>query len=125
MESPTGTGKTLCLFAPVAAWVRKRKDDDKSQNQHLPTAKQSPEDLDELFNLQVPNSWGFKKRARVFYTARTHSQLAQTVSEVRKCNITGLNITVMGARDQLCINPQVLEEKDSYVKVHQDLLNNL
>lgn len=64
--------------------------------------------------LQKTNSW---KRTKVWYTSRTHSQIAQTVAEVRRCNIEKLEIRVMGARDQLCINPEILAEKESYVKV--------
>lgn len=64
------------------------------------------------------SQWGFKKRGIVWYTARTHSQLAQTVAEVRRCDIRGLQVRVMGARDQLCINQEVLSEKDSYIKVN-------
>lgn len=68
-------------------------------------------------NKESQGPWGSKIKPKVWYTARTHSQIAQTVNEVRKCDIEGLHVRVMGARDQLCINEQVLEEKDSYVKV--------
>ncbi|KAK6621459.1 hypothetical protein RUM44_001266 [Polyplax serrata] len=113
LESPTGTGKTLSLFAPITAWARRKK---------LQAAKHIANDAgNELVSQYFEGkehhgSWGTKCKAKVWYTARTHSQIAQTVAEVRKCNIEGLHVRVMGARDQLCINELVLEEKDSYVK---------
>lgn len=56
-------------------------------------------------------------RKKVWYTSRTHAQIGQTVDEVRKCNIQNLDISVMGSREQLCINPEVTEEKEAHVKV--------
>lgn len=117
MESPTGTGKTLCLFAPVTAWAKRKKLQNSYDVPHT-TSDWNKEFISKNRGIEQQGLWGTKRKSKVWYTARTHSQIAQTVSEVRKCNIEGLHIGVMGARDQLCINEQVLEEKDSYVKVN-------
>lgn len=82
-----------------------------------------PEKSDELGGVESGVSfWGRKQR--VWYTARTHSQIAQTVAEVRRCDIEGLSVRVMGARDQLCVHPTVSSEKDNYIKVRTYLFEN-
>lgn len=57
-----------------------------------------------------------KKKTKVFYTTRTHSQIAQACKEVRKCNIKDLTLVVIGSRDFLCINDDILNEKEFYIK---------
>ena len=47
---------------------------------------------------------------RVFYSSRTHSQLKQVTKELRKTAYRPL-ATVVGGREQLCVNPKVKEVK--------------
>lgn len=100
----------MCLFAPVAAWAKEQK----------PLREESIET--ETFCSPKKPSFSTrksqnKKGTKVWYTSRTHSQIAQTITEVRRCNIENLDIRVVGSRDQLCINEEVLQEKEAYVKV--------
>ena len=43
---------------------------------------------------------------KIIYTSRTHSQLSQTVKELR-ATAYDVRICVLGSRDQLCIHPEV------------------
>lgn len=43
---------------------------------------------------------------RIIYTSRTHSQLSQTIKELRNTAYAP-KMCVLGSRDQLCINPKV------------------
>jgi regulator of telomere elongation helicase 1 len=79
LESPTGTGKTLCLLCAVLAWRRHLKERDPQQD--------------------VPN---------LVYASRTHSQLSQVIRELKKTSYSAITKTVtMGSREQLCIHPTV------------------
>lgn len=46
-------------------------------------------------------------RRRIYYTSRTHSQIDQVIQELRTCSdeyIDNCKISVLGSRQQLCIN---------------------
>lgn len=61
---------------------------------------------------------------RIIYTSRTHSQLSQTVKELRATSYAA-RICVLGSRDQLCIHPEVsagwdgLEWKRAFIEYSQ------
>lgn len=60
------------------------------------------------------------KPVKIFYSSRTHTQLLQVVAELKRCPATllagpsgagGLKITVLGSREQYCVNPKVQKDK--------------
>lgn len=56
---------------------------------------------------------------KVVYTSRTHSQLAQAMKELKVTEYKHLKGIVLGSRDQLCINEDVLKDAStSSEKVH-------
>ncbi|XP_061758411.1 regulator of telomere elongation helicase 1-like isoform X2 [Nerophis ophidion] len=122
LESPTGTGKTLCLLCATLAWRDHTKDAISQQK--------IAERLDgkEMFpSIPLP-SWGqangdvstptsYSDVPKIIYASRTHSQLTQVVSELRNTSYKP-KVCVLGSRDQLCINPEVMRQENHHVKVH-------
>ncbi|XP_010538012.1 PREDICTED: regulator of telomere elongation helicase 1 [Tarenaya hassleriana] len=98
LESPTGTGKTLCLLCATLAWrkslgsfstVKNRKKNDWS-------------DADE----QMSQSGGGGGLPAIVYTSRTHSQLRQVIKELRRSSYRP-KMVVLGSREQMCVNEEV------------------
>ncbi|CAN6939079.1 unnamed protein product [Brassica oleracea] len=82
LESPTGTGKTLCLLCATLAWRKKSLGKDHRNNGQggaFPT---------------------------IVYASRTHSQLRQVIKELRRCSYRP-KMVVLGSREQLCVNEEV------------------
>ena len=77
LESPTGTGKTLCLLCSTIAF------------QQYTRMKEG-------------------KVLRIFYSSRTHSQLAQVIRELRTTSYHDqVRTAVLGSRDHLCVDGSV------------------
>ncbi|CAM9479536.1 unnamed protein product, partial [Chrysoparadoxa australica] len=81
LESPTGTGKTLCLLCSSLAWQQAQK-------------------------AEEPGQVSINKPHTIIYTSRTHSQLSQVVRELKRTNYRP-RISLLGSRDQMCVHPQV------------------
>ncbi|XP_007575500.1 regulator of telomere elongation helicase 1 [Poecilia formosa] len=122
LESPTGTGKTLCLLCATLAWrehfrdsISARRLADKLKGQ-------------ELFPSTPLASWGtaatdgdkptyYTDIPKIIYASRTHSQLAQVINELKNTSYRP-KVCVLGSREQLCINQEVMRQESNHIKVH-------
>ncbi|XP_075702336.1 regulator of telomere elongation helicase 1 [Rhinoderma darwinii] len=122
LESPTGTGKTLCLLCATLAWRQYFKD--------TITARKIQERMHgaEMFPDRPTAEWGSGESGaqssayhsdipKIIYASRTHSQLTQVVSELKQTSYRP-KVSVLGSREQLCIHPDVKKQENNHVKVH-------
>jgi regulator of telomere elongation helicase 1 len=109
LESPTGTGKTLCLLCSTLAWQEHFKKSNTKKKINIgitngptvaakaPTASTAVPAIAAAY--AVPP-------VTIIYASRTHSQLAQVVSELRTTSYRP-NMTVLGSREQLCVHERI------------------
>ena len=88
LESPTGTGKTLCLLCASLAYLKNLREKLLKEQNENP----EKENNDENFHQPV-----------IFYTSRTHSQLSNAIKELNKTCYRPIN-SFYGSRDKLCVN---------------------
>uniref|UniRef100_A0A8V5GZ44 Regulator of telomere elongation helicase 1 n=1 Tax=Melopsittacus undulatus TaxID=13146 RepID=A0A8V5GZ44_MELUD len=119
LESPTGTGKTLCLLCSSLAWQEHYKD--------AISARKIAQRLngEELF---PGPSWGnvapnddiptyYTDVPKIIYASRTHSQLTQVINELKN-TVYRPKVCVLGSRDQLCIHPEVRRMESNYMQIY-------
>ncbi|XP_061197971.1 regulator of telomere elongation helicase 1-like [Saccostrea echinata] len=129
LESPTGTGKTLCLLCSSLAWLQDKKaqvelnrqanisslmgDNGSLQNNQIEALKKSLESSTGM-------TWGGSEFAvpKIIYASRTHSQLTQAVQELKRSAYNMVKVSVIGSREQLCIHEHVRKEMSNAAKVH-------
>ncbi|XP_078428073.1 RAD3-like DNA-binding helicase protein isoform X2 [Wolffia australiana] len=96
LESPTGTGKTLCLLCAALAW-RKSLGPFSSEFQKEKLSQSS----DDAASSQRRSSY-----PSIVYASRTHSQLKQVIGELKTSNYRP-KMGILGSREQMCIHDQV------------------
>lgn len=122
LESPTGTGKTLCLLCSSLAWLLVKKAQIQINAQMGITDNPGSfmnsleNKLKNVAGKQTEGSagWGMPK---IIYASRTHSQLSQAMQELKRSNYRSVKAAVLGSRDQMCIHPEVSKETNNANKV--------
>jgi regulator of telomere elongation helicase 1 len=109
LESPTGTGKTLCLLCAALAWQREQarslpQNTELTAEATLPSLSQASSNgsNNNILNQKKPMA----RVPTILYASRTHSQLSQVVRELRNTRYRPKH-TVLGSREQMCVNPKV------------------
>ncbi|NXU85851.1 RTEL1 helicase, partial [Xiphorhynchus elegans] len=125
LESPTGTGKTLCLLCSTLAWREHFKD--------TISARKIAQRMNglELFPDRPLSSWGtaatdgdiptyYTDIPKIIYASRTHSQLTQVINELKNTVYRQVwpKVCVLGSREQLCINPEVKRQESNHMQIH-------
>ena len=97
LESPTGTGKTLCLLCASLAWLQhKRKElSEKRKNEELDATEEIP---------------------KIYYSSRTHSQLGGVIKELKKtCYMP--RTAILSSREKMCVNAVVKNFKGLSINI--------
>ncbi|XP_006873443.1 PREDICTED: regulator of telomere elongation helicase 1 [Chrysochloris asiatica] len=121
LESPTGTGKTLCLLCTTLAWREHLRD-------AISARKIAERMQGEQFLNQTLSSWEsaadtgdtpacYVDIPKIIYASRTHSQLTQVISELRNTAYRP-RVCVLGSREQLCIHPEVKKQESNHMQIH-------
>ncbi|KAL3921915.1 MAG: hypothetical protein SGILL_002492 [Bacillariaceae sp.] len=113
LESPTGTGKTLCLLCACLAWQREQSRILQSR------ADVSGATTTELQASSKVQNKRFGPVPTIIYASRTHSQLSQVVRELRNTRYRPRH-AVLGSREQMCVNPKVKKATSTASTINHD-----
>lgn len=116
LESPTGTGKTLCLLCASLAWLLSKKAQVQACNENNCLNNMEEQVFDEL-NAASGTSGVACSVPKIIYASITHSQLTQVMREMKRTTYSYMKTAIIGSRDQLCIHPDVINKSGTANKI--------
>lgn len=111
LESPTGTGKTLCLLCAALAWQREQARSLQKNPSHQMTQESA------LSNADAPSKPS--RAPTIIYASRTHSQLSQVIRELKSTRYRPKH-ALLGSREQMCVNPKVKTARSTVTDINHD-----
>ncbi|VUZ43179.1 unnamed protein product, partial [Hymenolepis diminuta] len=110
LESPTGTGKTLCLLCASLGWLEYFLAQQQLRRLDEPWSSSKPDEVASVGKFDAP---------LIIFSSRTHAQLNQAVQAFKDTVYFSHKIGVLGSRDQLCLLPEVVNLESNPAKVYQ------
>lgn len=98
LESPTGTGKTLCLLCATLAWAEHEKS--------------------YLKNSTHGTSMNLESKPQIIYCSRTHSQLSQVIQELKSSPYSAVKGALLGSKEHFCVHREVSQLSHSGLRNH-------
>lgn len=110
LESPTGTGKTLCLLCAALAWQREQ-----ARSLHKVSQPQATHEVPLATDAPNPPS----RVPTIIYASRTHSQLSQVLRELKNTRYRPKH-ALLGSREQMCVNPKVKTARSTVADINHE-----